>query len=522
MRVTQMSGRCISGHRTRLLLATVLCLLLVWSTRYFPTEEGPRLLSLATTKNCMWDAESPANGIFRPTTTTLAPSNAILGVLSLLLRHVSPWTSEKILVTVYVVAMVHASLFLLRCVSPAGRHAYYYFPLCLLLVFNRALFKGFYAHCLAMPVVIWAVSVAYRTRDQGNAVSLSLVTFLLTALYFIDLGMCCLAIGFVLITLSTNCIRNRIAFISLVPAVVLAVFWLYRLHAFSSRDTYALIPMLTHWWSGHLSATYLLDQLKDLQLELFEAQQLPSLPQQGLLLTMFLIWTAVLSYSFKPPTLTRIRRWCRTRWRVGGVGLCAVILYFVLPNSLQAHGSYIHTRVAVFPVLFAIAGLRPPTQRIRPLVSAGMYIFVLLNFGLLWTFFVNSGKELAVFSEQCPIPPGSVVYSHEAIFPNRFINIFRYAGDRVCVHNNCVNVNLIHASFPTSSIRYCNEYSSGHFEQRHDRLVRLAQYILTFQESLEPRFLEGRSQTLLRQYGDLNLLQLVRSHQGSTHATATK
>jgi hypothetical protein len=169
----------------RLLFAvlTGACLIPVWLFRYLPTQDGPAHVANAV---ILRDYNTPGTRHHEFFELGLEPfpnwtGHLLLAGLSCLFH---PLIAEKLFASIYIVGFAYACRFFLASVRPS---AVALAPLCLLFVYNRCFFMGFYSYCMSLPLTFLILGVCIRLPERLSPGPLVLLAALFTLAYFTHL-----------------------------------------------------------------------------------------------------------------------------------------------------------------------------------------------------------------------------------------------------------------------------------------------------------------------------------------------
>ena len=158
-----------------------LTLLPIWSAHYFPSQDGPAHVYNAL---ILRDWHRPQGGIFRHYFELNAdPEPNLLGhwIMAGLMFVLPGWVVEKLLISVYIVALPLSTRYAVRGVSRESSFiAFLSFPL----VYSLALHKGLYNFCLSLPLFFYFVGYWLRRDGRFDARGMAILLALSLLLYF--------------------------------------------------------------------------------------------------------------------------------------------------------------------------------------------------------------------------------------------------------------------------------------------------------------------------------------------------
>lgn len=181
--------------RESTLFALLICVSLVpiWAFRYVPTQDGPAhlynawLLTQHGNGSNLWD--------YFEINTKLSPNWLGHLVLAALMQAFSPLTSEKILLSGYVILLPLAMRYAVRSVRPnAGFVAILVLPL----VYNFMFHLGFYNFLISSSIMLLAVGFWIRHQDQfgfRHAIGFFVLMLVMFFFHVLPVAVACMAIA---------------------------------------------------------------------------------------------------------------------------------------------------------------------------------------------------------------------------------------------------------------------------------------------------------------------------------------
>ncbi|HTM50165.1 MAG TPA: hypothetical protein VL285_15845 [Bryobacteraceae bacterium] len=136
----------------------------VWALPYFPTQDGPSHLENSNILLLLLRGGAPAFSQYFSINTAPTPNWLGHAALAGLMLLAGPLIAEKLLLTVYIVALPLAVRYAFRAARPeAGPLAVLSFPF----LYNCLLHYGFYNFCLS--IALFFVALGYRRGRKGDS-----------------------------------------------------------------------------------------------------------------------------------------------------------------------------------------------------------------------------------------------------------------------------------------------------------------------------------------------------------------
>jgi hypothetical protein len=161
-------------------LVVAVQLALVWAHEYPPTADGPAHVANAAILKDYNHPDAAAWRRFYALSDRADPNLAGHYLMAVLMHVVSPVTAEKILLSLYVVALPLAFAYALRAVRPDATWATF---LVLPFTFSYVVNMGFYNFSLSLPGYFVIVGYWLRHRDHFDAVYGARLLVMMLALY---------------------------------------------------------------------------------------------------------------------------------------------------------------------------------------------------------------------------------------------------------------------------------------------------------------------------------------------------
>lgn len=145
---------------------TLLLLLPIWVPTYFPTLDGPAHLHVAEAWLDLGSVNFDARAEYYQRLEGIHANYLIYPVLWSLLQVVDPFLSEKILITIYIIAFASAAYYFSSSLRKEGdRFAFLFLPL----IFPAVLALGFFNHAFGMAVFLAFLGFWWCRRERVSA-----------------------------------------------------------------------------------------------------------------------------------------------------------------------------------------------------------------------------------------------------------------------------------------------------------------------------------------------------------------
>lgn len=339
-------------------------LLPVWCYRYIPTQDGPSHLANAVILRDYGKPETRHHEFFELSYQPFPnwTSHQALAVLSYVMP---PALAEKIFVTGYVVGFAVACRFFLASWPGAALLA----PLCLLFVFNRCFFMGFYNYCLSVALGFLILGICMRLPERLSVGMLVALTGLFVLTYFTHLvGYAEAALGAVIVVLFLPGRRRwRLLCLAaaLLPSAVLVVNYLVS----TGVDTGAIAASAGRRMEGSIASSAgfvrFWSGLKNLNGDIFNPYDAWSVPVGSwwLWTVAILLLVELCSRPWRTPATAATNAAQAARLPMIIFGVVMLLLYLSVQDDFGRHGSFMKPRLALWLPLVALALLKPPTCR---------------------------------------------------------------------------------------------------------------------------------------------------------------
>jgi hypothetical protein len=401
--------------RTALLIAILILLHLIplWAFKYFPSQDGPAHLNIATV---LREYSSPNWPVFREyylLNLYPFPNWFIYATLASLFYFVPPLVAEKLLLSAYFILLPLSSVYALRAIQAKAGW------LCILLIpfgGNYLLHLGFYNFCYSLPVFFFFIGYWLRTREGFTFGGIVVLALLSLTLYFCHLVS--LTMAYVMVVVMTllqlwndlmlrrempasgvlrRFLRTQLLplFYAFLPTVVVVVWFLLKQSDYRFQ----------HW-----SSWTLLKQFISLE-ALVSYHPFEKWCATALVGLFVLITCAIFTEKM---THRRIEYWDGFLL----VTLVYIIIYFLAPDGL-AGGGYVNVRLSLYPffglVLWFGAQSYTEIWRRRTLLAAAAV--VLLFLGLHTAKYAELNDYLNEYLSGAPM-----IESNTTLLPVSFTN----------------------------------------------------------------------------------------------------
>lgn len=331
-------------HALLFVAMTAVCLVPVWITEHFPSQNGPWFLLIA---HMLKEIGDPAWGYSTYYLVDWQPIPHILNMLLVLgFSYVAPLlTAEKLALSVYVILMPLSIFYFLSTLAPR-RILVGYFSF--LMVHTYAFYRGYHDFSISVPFFFITFAYWHRHRSQIGIVQGVLLALLACLTYFAHLftfAMLACAVGYYRLLETRSLSRGvRAAVTATWPGLVLGVNYLL----FTRQHSEGFTVSDTSWLLPHTATEYL--TRKFLFSISFPAYVVASLP-----------WLWVVSF------LARRLWWERAQGSRQGmfsldpipimfttIGFC----YFLVPYKVMGW-HYVNVRMIPFIIGFVLAYAAP-------------------------------------------------------------------------------------------------------------------------------------------------------------------
>lgn len=356
-------------HRALVPLLMAGSLVPVWSSAYFPSQNGPwHLLTI----QMLHEYSNPAFNyaeFYEPSFHAIPHLAHTLLVYAL--AFVFPLlVAHQIAISLYVLLLPASVFWLLATVNPDRMAAGY---VSFLLVYNVPLLRGYHDYVLGIPLVFLALTCWLRHRHQLTPARLVGLMLLVVCVYFSHVFNF-LMLGLAMLVYSLHEDRSaralgRLALIFLPATLLLAEY-----AVFSARQTQWMDYSDVEFLAPHRAGTAFFDRFFHTLSPAAYLLALVPLALGAVFVLRSLIWA--------------LRE---SGWRVGRVAaaspmtvlfvLC-LVLYFLAPYKLFGW-HYVNVRFVPYVVVFAVAGLAITGHRARTVLVACIAVASFATFGLL-------------------------------------------------------------------------------------------------------------------------------------------
>ena len=394
-----------------LIVAVVVAhLAIVWSFRFFPSQDGPlHLENAAVLRQLVLHEPGVASELYA--VNGHADPNwlvqVFLALVTLTAPAVTPLVAEKLVLTLYLIGLPAATAYAARA---SDRGAGFLAALALPILMSFPVHLGFYNFAWSLVLGLVALGFWLRRRQALRAREAVILSGLLTALYFGDpVSFAITALSLAILTLcdllrvwrvrgaQAAVARRQFLRQQLAPLAIAAAPGGLLALAFVMRN----VGRGLIWRRGDV-----------LIRRLVEFQALVSFDRREVFLAAGYLWLLVAAVVALVAGKARRREW----QTLDGFLLCAagvVGLYFALPARLAGDG-FVNVRVTIFvPVLLTLwcAGA-PAVHRLRAVIVPSC---AALSLALLWLHagaYARFATELEEYHQAVPhLRPGATVLS---------------------------------------------------------------------------------------------------------------
>lgn len=461
-------------------------LVLVWAFPYFPTQDGPAHLANSLILKDYGDPENRFEEFYRIAWRPL-PNWTCFVLLAGFSHIMPPLAAEKLLVSLYVVGFAWSYRYFLKAI---GESSPWLVTACLLLVFNRCLWMGFYNYCLSLILFFGVLGYFLRRWerfDRRHALALAL---LLCCTFFTHLFGFILAAGACLwLSLTLPPLRRRklvLLCAAMFPGAVLSLIFFAEAHFFEPAGFGKLGDHLSSWVSG-------IGQWERVRRDIVEADKeafgIYTDTSDFLAAGVVVLCGGFLAAYLWEPRGDLARR--RVTRSLLGLGLVIALLYFLVPNFLTiGKGGFWKARLVILPPLLllgccgatSLSGLRHVLH---------LLILLLLGYQLISVGFYleDANRMVSQFTAGVgSVGGGKVLYVHNGSrkLPNMAVNPLRHADDYYCLDSRNVNLGPHFATLRHSVVRLRPpiEEVRDHFNLYSNR--HLVELVLVWDAAKEP------------------------------------
>ena len=136
---------------------------LVWSLPYFPTQDGPsHIYNLVILRDLLNGGKDW--GTYFSYDLKAVPNLGFYLIAYPLLSLFSPFVAEKLFVSIFILLLGSSVPFYISTFEkPALPLSYFVFPV----IFNFNLMMGFYSYVIAIPFLLFGISISWRIKDKS-------------------------------------------------------------------------------------------------------------------------------------------------------------------------------------------------------------------------------------------------------------------------------------------------------------------------------------------------------------------
>jgi hypothetical protein len=441
-------------------LLVLLYLVPVWSFPYLPTQDGPSHLSNAVILRDYGSRDTRYQEFFEIRWEPFPNWTSHL-LLTALLYFVPPLVAEKVLVSLYLLGFGWSFWYFLGAFGSRGRELA---PVGLLFVFNFCFLMGFYNYCLSL-IFFWLALGYCLRRERVGLADCVVLGLILLATYFTHLvGFLLTAGSVVWVAVSAWWRRPRnLLWVggAVVPSALLTADYLIKAGFFAAHGDGGGWEAARDWLRIQTGLERFWTELTAVNQGLFRPYE-ESFPLGTLVLFFYLglVLTTLFAERLDPEPAKPLPR----KWPVALLALALAALYFVLPDSLGAHGGYLRARLPFLPPLLLLACLRlPPQGWVRFTLRTAMYLLLGVNLALISRYFHAAQSELAEFTAGA----ASVGHGHTLSFVKsdlgtKLVDYLEHASDYYCLSTGNINMDNYEATKNYFPIRFRPGTATGH------------------------------------------------------------
>ena len=387
-----------SGDRLAKLLFILMIgvhLLPVWILRYFPTQDGPSHVYIATVLGSYFDPRQELLRRYYTVNLALFPNWLTSLLLVGLLHGVSLVIAEKALISLYLVGLPLAVRYALRGL---GKNALWASVLVFPILYNDLFHRGFYNFAASVVIFFTIIGYWFRYRCSMRARQLAVLTLMVLLLYFSHIvALVSLVITLIvlevfltfldgtkratMINSSLRGICRAVGFLQwrsllcFIPALILAINFLLQQGGGISYSSYSWKTLA--WWM------YGVIPLANTPVHLLSG------------VSVALLWVIVFAYS-----LAQRKIHCPGFYFDGffASGVALFALYLLAPESLSG-GSFLNQRLLLFALLLIAIwfGSLGFNSRARASITIAAVGIALLNVALHVQVYSRISKDSAQY-----------------------------------------------------------------------------------------------------------------------------
>jgi hypothetical protein len=441
----------------------LLHLLPVWQFQYVPTQDGPSHLFNAQVLIEL-GRSNPRYEEFWEVRVEPIPNWTSHVLLAGLLHVVPPLVAEKLLVSLYILGFAGAFRYFLGAFGPRAEPLAWF---CLLFVYNRSLWMGFYNYCLSVIFVWLILGYCVRRRADFRVLQTALLTFLFAAAYFTHVVGFVVALigalGAALVLRPWSLLRPIMVALAAAPWVFLLFDYFDQTRFFEAGAGSRLVEQPLALWQRGTWNVNIDGQMRALDGDLFGHHA----RQSDLMFFFVATCLAYVGFGVAAALWRLLRRlWPKDpdameyahvalseppppSWFFPfSMGLLMLACFMLLSDHLGfggrnlPHGGFVKCRLAILPSLFALACLREPAQwPIRWALRGGAVLIVIANLSGVTETFERDNRLLAQYTAGIEAAGrGHKLLANEAGGGTRFANPMRHADDYYCLGTDNINI----------------------------------------------------------------------------------
>ncbi|MBD3673642.1 MAG: hypothetical protein HUJ26_08980 [Planctomycetaceae bacterium] len=436
-------------------------LVIIWSFTYIPTRDGPaHLASRFIERN--YDSPQTNFAEYFTFSRTQVPNLTTVWLLRGLMAVFPPLIAEKVLVSLYVVAMTFAFLYFLRSFGEGARTVS---AIGFLLIFNGTFYMGFYNYNFSLALYLTILGFLFRYAERPTGQQWLILSGLLTATYFCHLLGFLMAVAsavFILAVMGHFRFRRLILLIAAaLPGLLLTADYLFRTaHAETpAGDQQGILAALAEIRPS-FSGVY--EDLVLMVTEGYVPYSYDYLPYGTLIVCVYgLILGA--AWFQKKRLLSAEIRLKKAQIITLIFGAVSLLAYLIFPDMLGAHGGFLKIRFALNVFIFGAACLCVPLEgELRSVVIYYLHGLVAVHLACVTLFTNAANEEIDVFlSGRDVFSPGDVLYREDSDPATEFQGYLANGTSYYCFMSSIVPLDLYQAEVDHFLIQFQPGYERG-------------------------------------------------------------
>jgi hypothetical protein len=433
---------------------------LVWVLPYFPTQDGPsHLYNLVILDDLLHGGKEW--GRFFTYKLHAVPNLGFHLIAYPLLQLFSPLFTEKIFVSIYIFLMAACVPFFLRSFDKMA------FPLSFLVfpvIFNFNIMMGFYSYVIAVPVFLFAISLAWRIRNRSHIMRFICYNAAGAIVFYLHL----IPFMFYLITLSIfaivkhenlgDAVRSLAKqLLEIIPLLALLIYY------FSTGSSSPVPADFSYLLSGQRAVTLLTD--------LFTFSTVYFSPWQLVPGSICLFVLLLLLRAFVKDRLNGKHQLYAEQKAMLLLALTLTAIYLAAPFGL-GDGSYFNNRFPWVILLLILPPLAGVSEHNNPAVKVGILTTAILFLFFNTVIFRQQGKEVATFLEGLRVAcsKGDMIMLYKTDRPAwPKIDVILHATSYYGIFNGCVDVGNYEAEFNLFPVHFNKNLAALSLHSRIER-----------------------------------------------------